>query len=69
MRKVIVFFDGAAPYLIEMGEHLAALRLEYPNGERADLQIFWLADTEDYAFAADRNVDADEVRQAAAVLI
>ncbi|MEB5888769.1 MULTISPECIES: hypothetical protein [Enterobacter] len=39
MRKLIVFFNGIDPYVIEVGEHLDTLRLEYPDKTKVDLQI------------------------------
>ena len=39
MRKLIVFFNGNAPYLVEVGEHLDSLRLEYPDMTKVDLPI------------------------------
>ncbi|SFF35832.1 hypothetical protein SAMN05216563_1277 [Phytobacter palmae] len=39
MRKLIVFFNGGAPYSVEVGEHLNSLRLAYPDQTEIDLPI------------------------------
>lgn len=39
VRKFIVFFNGNAPYLVEVGEHLDSLRLEYPDQTQVNLPI------------------------------
>lgn len=65
MRKVIVFFNGDAPYLIQVGVHLPSLRLEYPDGQRTDLPIrkaLINGERGEYAYASDREVEFDEIR-------
>ncbi|BEO08455.1 TPA: hypothetical protein ACHQNL_001392 [Serratia marcescens] len=67
MRKVIVFFNGDAPYLIQVGVHLPSLRLEYPDGKRTDLPIrkaLINGERGEYAYASDREVEFDEIRDA-----
>ncbi|MBE0153409.1 hypothetical protein [Serratia sp. PL7] len=69
MRKVIVFFNGEPPYLLEVSKGLPTLRLSYPDGQMKDLQISRLAGVDTYAFATDRDVEPHEVREAAESLI
>lgn len=69
MRKLIVFFNGNAPYVVEVGEHLDSLRLKYPDHTEADLpiqsHIYPGRDImEECFFVSDREVNGRDVHQA-----
>lgn len=71
MRKIIVFFNDGAPYLVKVGEHLASLRLEYPDETRVDLPIrkALIAAHDECAFVSDRDVSMEEIREALGALV
>ncbi|WP_164067653.1 hypothetical protein [Serratia marcescens] len=67
MRKVIVFFNGCAPYLLEAGLHLPSIRLEHPDGHLVDLPILnapFVNKCGECAYAADRDVARAEIKKA-----
>ncbi|MGP2837064.1 hypothetical protein ACTVJ2_02615 [Serratia nevei] len=67
MRKVIVFFNSDAPYLINVGVHLASLRLAYHDDQHADLPIRnALINSEhgECAYVSDREVEFAEIKEA-----
>lgn len=69
MRKLIVFFNGNDPYIIEVGEHLDTLRLEYPDKTKVDLQIMSYrypgeAVVEECYYVSDRHLNQREIVQA-----
>lgn len=73
MRKLIVFFNGNDPYLIEVGEDLDSLHLEYPDTTNINLQIMSFLYPgrdiiEECFFASDRQLNEREIIQAREML-
>lgn len=69
MRKLIVYFNGIDPYVIEVGEHLDTLRLEYPDKTKVDLQIMSYRYPgedviEECFYVTDRHLNQREIVQA-----
>lgn len=66
MRKVIVFFNSEEPYALNVDFTLKHIRLQYPNGNVADLPIMVFqahnnARKEEYYIASDRELEQQEV--------
>ncbi len=74
MRKLIVFFNGNAPYLDAVGEHLDSLRLVYPDQTQVDLPIqshmYPGRDImEECFFVSDRDVTSRDIHHAIDTLL
>ncbi|HEP0979639.1 TPA: hypothetical protein QIY15_001151 [Klebsiella aerogenes] len=69
MRPVVIFFNDEKPYLMDVGLHLNSIRLEYPDGNIADLPVMSVrvrnnARREEYYVASDRELNDAEVTAA-----
>ena len=74
MRKLIVFFNGNAPYLVEVGEHLDSLPLVYPDQTHVDLPLQFLMYAgrdimEECFFVSDRDVIGRDIQRAIDTLL